>query len=36
VAFYAIGRKHAVHDRWPDEGVTADRRELAAAAPRRV
>jgi glutamate:GABA antiporter len=27
VVFYLIGRGHAVHDRWPDEGVTADRRE---------
>jgi glutamate:GABA antiporter len=29
VIFYAVGRKHAVHDRWPDEGTTADRREMA-------
>jgi len=29
VWFYAIGRGHAVHDRWPDEGTTADRREVA-------
>jgi glutamate:GABA antiporter len=27
VVFYLIGRGHAVHDRWPEEGVTADRRE---------
>jgi amino acid transporter len=30
VIFYAVGRNHAVHDRWPDEGTTADRREAAA------
>ena len=30
VWFYAIGRGHAVHDRWPDEGTTADRREATA------
>ncbi len=29
VIFYAVGRRHAVHDRWPDEGITADRREVA-------
>jgi glutamate:GABA antiporter len=29
VIFYAVGRKHAVHDRWPEEGITADRRDLA-------
>jgi hypothetical protein len=29
VVFYAIGRGHAVHDRWPEEGITADRREPA-------
>jgi amino acid transporter len=29
VVFYIIGRGHAVHDRWPEEGVTADRREPA-------
>jgi len=31
VIFYAVGRKHAVHDRWPDEGTTADRREVVGA-----
>jgi hypothetical protein len=37
VIFYAVGRKHAVHDRWPDEGMPADQRELAAAGTvRRV
>ena len=30
VIFYAMGRGHAVHDRWPDEGTTADRRAMAA------
>ena len=30
VIFYAMGRSHAVHDRWPDEGTTADRRTMAA------
>jgi amino acid transporter len=30
VVFYAMGRSHAVHDRWPDEGTTADRRTMAA------
>jgi amino acid transporter len=30
VIFYAMGRGHAVHDRWPDEGTTADRRSMAA------
>jgi len=30
VWFYVIGRGHAVHDRWPDEGTTADRREATA------
>jgi glutamate:GABA antiporter len=34
VIFYALGRAHAVHDRWPDEGTTADRRVVAEA--RRV
>src|SRR3984893_4639056 len=34
VAFYVIGRKHAVHDRWPDEVAPADQRELAGV--RRV
>ncbi len=34
VAFYVIGRKHAVHDRWPDEVTTAPRPELVGA--RRV
>ena len=29
VIFYAVGRNHAVHDRWPDEGTTADRRVMA-------
>lgn len=29
IIFYAVGRKHAVHDRWPDEGTTVDRREMA-------
>jgi amino acid transporter len=29
VIFYAMGRGHAVHDRWPEEGTTADRRDLA-------
>jgi hypothetical protein len=31
VVFYAIGRGHAVHDRWPEEGTTADRREPVGA-----
>ena len=34
VVFYVIGRGHAVHDRWPDEGTTADRREMAASVTR--
>src|SRR5438477_677256 len=29
VIFWAVGRKHAIYDRWPDEGTTADRREVA-------
>jgi glutamate:GABA antiporter len=29
VVFYAIGRRHAVHDRWPDEATTADRPVVA-------
>jgi glutamate:GABA antiporter len=31
VIFYAVGRKHAVHDLWPEEGTTADRRVTAGA-----
>jgi glutamate:GABA antiporter len=34
VWFYVIGKKHAVHDRWPDEVAPADQRELAGV--RRV
>jgi amino acid transporter len=34
VAFYLIGKRHAVHDRWPDEVVPVDQRELAGV--RRV
>jgi glutamate:GABA antiporter len=34
VVFWAVGRKHAVHEGWPEEGTTADRREMAAAARR--
>jgi amino acid transporter len=29
VWFYLIGKKHAVHDRWPDVAVVADQRETA-------
>ena len=29
VWFYLIGKKHAVHDRWPEEVVPADQREVA-------
>jgi amino acid transporter len=29
VVFYLVGRGHAVHDRWPEEGTTADRRQPA-------
>ena len=29
VIFLAVGRRHAVYDRWPDEGTTADRRVVA-------
>ena len=29
VWFYLIGKKHAVHDRWPDAAVVADQRETA-------
>ena len=29
VWFYLIGKKHAVHDRWPEEVVPADQREIA-------
>jgi hypothetical protein len=29
VIFWAVGRKHAVHDRWPDEVVPADKRVAA-------
>jgi glutamate:GABA antiporter len=31
VWFYLIGKKHAVHDRWPEEVVPADERQLAGA-----
>jgi glutamate:GABA antiporter len=34
VWFYLIGKKHAVHDRWPDELAPADQRETAGV--RRV
>jgi hypothetical protein len=34
VAFYAIGRKHAVHDRWPAEVAPTGDREIAGV--RRV
>ena len=30
VVFYLVGRKHAIYDKWPEEGTTADRREMAA------
>jgi glutamate:GABA antiporter len=30
VVFWAVGRRHAIHDRWPEEGTTADRRTMAA------
>ena len=30
VIFWAVGRRHAIHDRWPEEGTTADRRTMAA------
>ena len=29
VIFWAMGRRHAIYDRWPDEGTTADRRVVA-------
>ncbi|HEX9096849.1 MAG TPA: APC family permease [Candidatus Dormibacteraeota bacterium] len=29
VIFWAVGRRHAIYDRWPDEGTTADRRVVA-------
>jgi hypothetical protein len=34
VWFYVVGKKHAVHDRWPDEVAPADQREIAGV--RRV
>ena len=34
VVFYYVGKKHAVHDRWPDQGTTADRRVMAGASVR--
>lgn len=34
VGFYLAGRRHAIHDRWPDEVVVVDQPELAGA--RRV
>jgi amino acid transporter len=29
VIFWAVGRRHAIYDRWPDEGTTVDRRVVA-------
>jgi glutamate:GABA antiporter len=29
IIFWAVGRKHAIHDKWPEEGTTADRRATA-------
>jgi hypothetical protein len=34
VIFWAVGRKHAIHDRWPDEGTTADRRQPVSSVAR--
>jgi glutamate:GABA antiporter len=34
VIFWAMGRGHAVYDKWPDEGTTANRREVAAGVTR--